>query len=68
MSRETLILERSDLKSLLMATAENFVWNKNSSHSQEKLEKPVGGGGGEWRVDSTPPSEGLINLSQTRLC
>ena len=27
------------------ATAKNFVWNKSSSHSQEKLEKPVGGGG-----------------------
>ena len=25
------------------ATTENFVRNKNSSHSQEKLEKPVGG-------------------------
>ena len=47
MSRETLILERSDLKVFSWATAENFVWNKNSSHSQEKLEKPVGGGRGE---------------------
>ena len=26
------------------ATAKNFVWCKSSSHSQEKLEKPVGGG------------------------
>ena len=32
------------------ATAKNFVWNKSSSNSQEKLEKPVGG----WRVDATP--------------
>ena len=33
------------------ATAKNFLWNKSSSCSQEKLEKPVGalvwGGGGE---------------------
>ena len=27
------------------ATAKNLVWNKSSSQSQEKLEKPVGGGG-----------------------
>ena len=29
-------------------TAKNLVWNKSSSYSREKLEKPVGGGGGEW--------------------
>ena len=31
-------------------TAKNSVWNKSSSHSREKLEKPVrgGGGGGGW--------------------
>ena len=31
------------------AAAKNFVCNKRSSHFQEKLEKPVGGGG-EWSL------------------
>ena len=54
-----LILEqngRSDLPSFFMdrcpkneATARNFVWNKSSSHSQEKWKNLLGGG-----VDVTP--------------
>ena len=44
---------RLDLKNFFMdrcpkneSTAKNLFWNKSSSHSLEKLEKPVGGGGG----------------------
>ena len=33
------------------ATAKNFVWNKSSSHSQEKWKNLLGGGG---EVDVTP--------------
>ena len=45
------------------ARAKNFVWNKSSSHSQEKLEKPVwgGGGGGGW----IPPSIRGFNKPMT---
>ena len=44
------------------ATAKNFVWNKSSSHSQEKLEKPVGG----WRIDDPlPPPIGGFNKPMT---
>ena len=36
-------------------TAKNFVWNKSSSHFQEKLGKPLGGG-----IHQPPAIGGLI--------
>ena len=40
------------------ATAKNFVWNKSSSHSQEKWKNLLGGG----EVDVTPTLIGGLNL------
>ena len=41
-------------------TAKNFVWNKKSSHSQEKLEQPVKG-------TSTPPPPTIGGLIDCHL-
>ena len=51
------------------ATTKNFVWNESSSHSQEKLEKPVGGGmpPSHYRrvkpMTDMVPGNTLLNLS-----
>ena len=44
-------------------TAEELVWNASSPHSQEKVENPLGWGGGV----ASPPAIGGLTLNEMKL-